>query len=138
MKTMLSCLAMIALCACSGDDWHPSPSTAPAIAAPTVDAPLSSGSAWLWGMIIDWSGVCIPGGIAEVVRGQGAGQRITQATPCGVWDYAGGFTFNNLRSGVAMTIRSSAPGYVDLEKTVVPTLGPQTVFEFELTPVTKP
>jgi hypothetical protein len=138
VKVQLSCLAMVALCACSSDDWQPSPGTAPAIASPTIDAPLSSGSAWLWGMVVDGSGVCIPSGIVEVLRGQSAGHRIIQATPCGAWDAAGGFTFMNLRSGVAMTIRASAPGYIDVEKTVVPTLGPQTAFLFELKPVTNP
>jgi hypothetical protein len=138
VNVRLSYVAIVDLWACSSDDWQPSPGTAPAIAAPTLDAPLSSGSARLWGMVVDGSGVCIPSGIVEVVRGQSAGHRIIQATPCGAWDYAVGFTFLNLRSGVAMTIRASAPGYIDVEKTVVPTLGPQTAVLFELQPAAKP
>jgi len=61
-----------------------------------------------------------------VVRGQRLGQSITQTTPCDAWAYDGGFVFNNLTPGVEMTLRTSAVGYAPVEKTVVPSLGPQT------------
>jgi hypothetical protein len=89
-------------------------------------------------MIINANGGCIPRATVQVVRGQSAGQSVEQETPCGAWDYDGGFFFRNLVPGVAMTFRLSAPGYVDLEETVTPTLGPQMAFLFELKPVSQP
>ena len=37
----------------------------------------------------------------------------------------GGFEFDSLTAGIPMTLRVSAPGYVDLDTTVTPTLGIQ-------------
>jgi hypothetical protein len=82
-------------------------------------------------MVVDVNGVCIHGAKVEVVRGQSAGQTLEQDPLCDVWAYSGGFTFRNLRSGVPMTIRASAPGYGDIDQVVVPHLGPQTAFIFE-------
>jgi hypothetical protein len=83
-------------------------------------APYVLRSAVVWGMVNDASGTCIPGAVALVVRGQAAGQSVAQDTPCAAWDQEGGFVFTTLAPDVEMTIRVSAPGYVPLEKTVVP------------------
>ena len=48
-----------------------------------------------------------------------------KTTPCNAGSYGAGFLFENLTPGVAMTLRASAPGYVE-ERTVTPSLGPQT------------
>jgi hypothetical protein len=49
------------------------------------------------------------------VSGQGpSGDIIRQETPCSVWDYGGGIMLRNLTTGVAMTLRASAPGYTRL------------------------
>jgi hypothetical protein len=87
--------------------------------------------------VVAQSGVCIYGATVEVVRGQAAGQKMTQETPCDAWGYGGGFVFKGLRPGVPMTIRASAPGYVDLEKTITPTLGPQMAVLFAPVTVSK-
>ncbi len=74
----------------------------------------------LWGMVITDSGVCVHDATVRVVRGQGLGRSAAQETPCGAWDYAGGFVFNRLIPGVEMTLRISAPGYVTEDIRVVP------------------
>lgn len=85
----------------------------------------AGGPAFLWGMVVDSTGVCIVGATVHVVAGQRAGQSISQSTPCDAWAYDGGFMFTGLTPGVAMTLRASAPGYADLEQVVTPSLGPQ-------------
>ena len=125
-------LVAVAISACSGES-NPAP-TVPDVPAPPAPPP-PSGSAssltFLWGMIIERSGVCIPGASVRVLAGQRAGESMTQATPCDAWAYWGGFGFDSLKAGVPMTLRLSAPGYVDLDTTVTPTLGPQQAFLFE-------
>jgi hypothetical protein len=64
------------------------------------------------------------------VRGQGLGQSVTQTTPCDAWGYEGGVIFRDLTPGVEMTLRASASGYAALEKTVVPSSGPQMAVLF--------
>ena len=76
-------------------------------------------------MIIERSGVCIVGASVRVLDGQRAGVSMTQETPCDAWAYSGGFEFDSLTAGIPMTLRVSAPGYVDLDATVTPTLGIQ-------------
>jgi len=91
---------------------------------PPEDPPASS-PAWLWGMVIADSGVCIDGATVTVVRGQALGRSITQTTPCDAWAYDGGFSFTDLTPGVEMTIRATAPGYNAREMTLVPWSGGQ-------------
>jgi hypothetical protein len=81
-------------------------------------------------MVVDESGVCIDGATIQVVRGQSAGPSVPQTTPCDAWAYDGGVFFKNLTPGVAMTLRATAPGWDPLEKTVVPSSGPQQTVLF--------
>jgi hypothetical protein len=99
---------------------------------PTAPHPLglppSSGSSSLTillGMIIGDSGQCIDSASVRVLDGQRAGQQRMQETPCDAWAYSGGFEFDSLAAGIPMTLHASAPGYVDLDSTVTPTLGVQ-------------
>jgi len=80
-------------------------------------------------MVIDRTGACIPGATIQVVAGQAVGNAVTQETPCSVWDYAGGVEFHYLTAGVPMTLRATAAGYADEERTVTPFGGPQSVIE---------
>jgi hypothetical protein len=91
------------------------------------------GPAWLWGMVVENSGICIVGATVTVVRGQGLGRSVEQTTPCDAWGYGAGFEFNNLTEGVEMTIHASAPGWAATEVTVVPTSGAQTALLIEPT-----
>ncbi|MEO7367208.1 MAG: Ig-like domain-containing protein, partial [Gemmatimonadaceae bacterium] len=88
------------------------------------------GTTGLWGMVVDESGICIEGATVLVVRGQRAGETMAQKTPCGVWDYDGGFFFENLTVGVGMTLQASAPGFEVQEQSFFPSLGPQTALIF--------
>jgi uncharacterized protein (DUF39 family) len=76
-------------------------------------------------MVIDTTGACVADATVEVVRGQRSGQRTTQTTPCGAWDYGGGFVFDDLTTGAEMTLRASASGWSTEEKTVIPHAGAQ-------------
>ena len=70
--------------------------------------------------VVDETGVCIDGATIQVVSGQRAGLSVPQTTPCTVWDYEGGVEIKDLAAGVAMTLRATMPGWIPLEKTVVP------------------
>jgi hypothetical protein len=95
----------------------------------TAPAPSASKNAIVWGMVLDASGACIPGAVALVVAGQGAGQSRTQVTPCAAWDLEGGFVLKDLTAGVELTVQASAPGYATLQKTVVPSDGAMGAIE---------
>ena len=131
-------LVAVATSACSGDS-NPAPTvpypTVPDAPAPPPPPPPASGPSssltFLWGMVIEGSGVCIVGASVRVLDGQRAGVSMTQETPCDAWAYSGGFWFDSLTPGVPMTLRLSAPGYVDLDTTVTPTGGAQQAFLFE-------
>ena len=120
-------LASLILYGCSqeGAEHVPTaPDTAAATLTPTpTPSPAPSVLARLWGMVIDSSGGCIVGARVEVVAGQALRQIIAQQTPCGAWDYDGGFEFKELTPGVAITLRASAPGWTAQEKTFVPLWG---------------
>ncbi len=76
-------------------------------------------------MVVDETGVCIAGATVQVVRGERLGATLTQTTPCDAWAYDGGFVLTDLTTGVEVTLRASAPGYAEQEKTFIPTSGPQ-------------
>lgn len=112
MKFALTILAIVTLPGCSQDSAR----------LPTAPAPAS---AFVWAMVVDETGGCIDGATLQVVRGQGVGQTLAQSLPCAIYDYGGGALFEDLTPGVAMTVRASAPGYADLEKTLIPISGLQ-------------
>jgi len=124
MKTALTILSTLTLLGCSPENVQRLPTTPELPPNQPPNQPVSP--VWLWGMVVHDSGICIDGATVTVVRGQSLGQSITQTTPCDAWAYDGGFVFNNLTPGVEMTLRTSAVGYAPVEKTVVPSLGPQT------------
>ena len=107
--------------------------TAPTPPAPPPPSSPSSGLAFLVGLVIEDSGACIVGASVQVLAGQRAGETVMQETPCDAWGYSGGFEFDSLTPGLPMTLRASAPNYVDLDTTVYPTLGVQQYTELKLT-----
>ena len=123
MKLAAIVLGAFTLCACAGDTGGHTPS-----------APNTSG-AFIGGMIVNESGVCIEGATVRVVRGQRAGESRMQTTPCAVWDIEGGFEFRGLTPGVEMTLRASATGYVDEEQTIIPSLQPPAAIVFSPAPL---
>jgi hypothetical protein len=126
MRRASRLLAVVALSGCAEGAAPYDPAEAPPPPAPPPAVVPITG-AFLWGVVVDRSGACLAKATVEVMSGPGAGERAEQVTPCGVWDSDGGFLFTGLTSGVAMTIRASAPGYVTKEVTATPDRGPQTV-----------
>lgn len=101
----------------------------PATPTPTTPTTPTTASTKFWGMVIEQSGACIAG---AKVNDQ------AQDTPCDVWGYSGGFLLTGLSSGVPITLRASAPGYVTKDVVVIPSAsgpGYNTVFEIVLSRV---
>jgi hypothetical protein len=120
----LLAVVILAGCAEAAGPSDPPPRVPATPAPPPAVVPITG--AFVWGVVVDPSGACLAKATVHVMSGPGAGQSAEQVTPCGVWDDEGGFAFGSLTSGVAMTIRASAPGYVAQEVTVVPDRGPLT------------
>ena len=123
----------LSLSACSEDsrsDGPGVPGNPVAPPAPIVPnpPPAPNATAWLWGFVVEASGACIEGASVRVVQGQRTGETVMQSTPCDAWAYGGGFMFDSLTPGVAMTLRASAPGYVDEDLTITPISGPHSTF----------
>ena len=112
MKSARSFLAALALWGCA----QPEP-TAP---SPPENPPTGSSDVWIWLMVVDQTGACIPGATIQVVAGQDVGEPITQDTPCDVWGEEGGVEYHHLTAGVSMTLRATAPGYAVEKKTITP------------------
>jgi hypothetical protein len=96
----------------------------------TASSPAAPATNFLWVMVVDASGVCIPGATIRVILGQRMGESFTQKTPCDAWAYDGGVLFENVTVGAEMTLQATAPGYLTQEKMIVPTSGAQTAYLF--------
>ena len=88
-------------------------------------------------MVVDQTGVCLTDATVRIVNGQSVGQILKQSTPCDAWS-RGGVDFKNLTLGVALTLRASAPGYLDQDMTVVPSAGAQTAVLLSPSPMAGP
>jgi hypothetical protein len=133
MTFALIIFVSLTLLGCSQESPRSSLPAAPGPPIPTaspVPSPPAGSSTFLWGMVVDESGVCIVGAAVQVVSGQGLGQSMTQITPCDAWSYDGGVIFRDLTPGVEMTLRASASGYAAQQKTVVPSIGGQMAVLF--------
>ena len=124
MKFAMAALVAFTLIACSPSSDSPSP---------TVPPPGNYG--WIFAMAIDRAGggECLADATFEVISGQGSiGDIIRQETPCTVWDSDGGIMLRNLNTGVAMTLRATAPGYNTVERSLFPKMsGTVDVFELD-------
>ena len=105
MRRVTSLLAAVAFSGCAEP------------AAPTV-APYTG--AFVRAVVATRDGGCVPDATVRVVGGQLVHDSLTQVTPCGPWDGGSEFIFRGLTSGVAVTLRAAAPGYVAKEVTVLP------------------
>lgn len=112
----------------------PKPPNAPPSEPPAAPPVPPARLTFLWGYVIDESGLCIKDATVRVVAGQALGTSMLQETPCDAWAYGNGFMFENLIPGRPMTLRASAPGYADEEITVVPSSGPQQAVLITLSP----
>jgi hypothetical protein len=125
MSNKQTMFAAFILLGCSGDIVAPMPERS---APPPPPAP-----AFLWGLVVFDSGICLEGVTVAVISGQGAGQSQTQQTPCDAWSF-GGFWFDGLEAGIAMKLRISAPGFVSLDTILIPRAGSQTAHLIGLRP----
>ena len=117
-------VAALSLLGCRGEDASPSP-TAPGTAPNAPAAPSPAVGAWVWVMVLENSGLCIPGATVAVVGGEGVGQSFTQTRPCDAWSYDPEVLFVGLTPGAAVTLRASAPGYAAKEVTAYAQLSGQ-------------
>ena len=94
--------------------------------------PPPEASGFIWGQVLEESGVCIRGAMVEIVEGPGIGRKSGQPDNCGPWDYDG-FWFNDLPSGATVTLRATASGYQPEDSVVVVPNGGRPV-QFVLQP----
>jgi hypothetical protein len=127
MKSARTFLAALALWGCA----QPEP-TAP---SPPENPPTGGSDVWIWLMVVDQTGVCIPGATIQVVGGPQCGPPLTQETPCNAWGYSGGVEYDNLTAGVPMTLRATAPGYAADDTTVTPASNPVSAIIFAPLPL---
>lgn len=116
MKRSAAILAILPLIICACEDRTRSVPTSPG--SPPSGTPLptpATGS--IRGFVIEESGACIVGARVEIIRGVRQGEIQTQAIPCSVWDYAGGFDFGDVPINTEVTFRASATGYASKEFT---------------------
>ena len=120
--------SLLALCLGCGDN------TAPALqpSTPPTPPPSAAAGGFIWGQVLDSSGVCLHGGMVQIVDGPGAGRASTQPEVCDAWDYVG-FELGDLPLGATVTLRASAPGYRAEERRVVTPAGGGPV-QFVLVP----
>ena len=88
----------------------PSPQSTP--------GPTPSMTGFIWGQVIDSTGLCIRGAIVEIVNGLATGHSSRQPDECDAWSYVG-YEFRNLPIGATETLRAMAPGYQSQEQQVV-------------------
>lgn len=91
------------------------------------------GDAFIWGHVLDESGLCILGASVEIVSGPGAGRKAIQEEVCGAWDHVAGFEFRGLPLGVTVTLRASRDGYEAQQRSLVTGRGGPP-FQFVLVP----
>lgn len=99
--------------------FNPMPPIAGQIPSAQIDASAKA-TGWLWVTVLDGGGPCIDGAVIEIVSGQGKGLKGTPLASCDAWNMVGGYFIYGLIPGVSLTIRASATGYQDGEKTFLP------------------
>jgi len=66
---------------------------------------------YIWGHVLDQSGLCLHGAEVEIVDGPGVGLKSGQSDGCAAWDYDIGYEFRDLQLGATVTLRATTPGY---------------------------
>lgn len=123
--------SLLALCLGCGDNTAPSTSPPPP-SPPATPPPSPAMGGFIWGQVLDSSGVCLPGGMVRIVAGPGTGRASGQPDGCDAWDY-GGFSLGDLPLGATVTLRAGAPGHRSEERQLVTQAGGGPV-QFVLVP----
>ena len=105
------------------------PATPPPTPPPAT--PPATGTTFVWAMVLQETGVCIPGASIEIVSGQRAGERVVQKTPCNAWGEEGGVVFTDVSVGVPIALRASAVNFESQERVVIPVSNGQMAILFE-------
>jgi hypothetical protein len=135
---------LLVLCLGCGDNTGPAlqpatpgptptgpPTSSPPV-SPPVTPPPSAATGLIWGQVLDSSGVCLDGGVVQIVAGPGAGRLSGQPDGCDAWDYVG-FELRDLPLGAMVTLRASAPGHRSEDRQLVTPAGGGPV-QFVLVP----
>ena len=109
-----------------------SPITGPGPEGPLVEPPNAT-RGFIWGHVVDASGVCIAGAMVEIVAGPGTGRKAIQTEPCDAWSYVFGYAFSDLPIGATLKLRATKAGYHPQEHEAVVRNG-GLPFQFELSP----
>jgi hypothetical protein len=110
-------VSLLVLCLGCGDATAPALESPPPPSTPTPPPPTPM-TGFIWGQVLDKSGLCIRGGMVEIVAGPGTGRKTGQPDDCGAWDYTG-FEFSDLPYRATVTLRASAPGFSPQDREVV-------------------
>jgi hypothetical protein len=138
MRFVLIALVTLFLFGCSEHQPgpFPSPSPSPIPAPPTpppAPPPVTNGRILVVVLDRQGFGACAPRVTVEIVRGYGTGRSVGQSDHCSWWDPDFRTYFDNLIAGEEITLRASAPGFMSVEKAVLPSsANPVPVADIEL------
>ena len=85
---------------------------------PTGTGLFPAGEGFVWGHVVEDSGVCIAGATVRIVEGPGEGRYTPQRYPCDAWSYGDGFEFADLPMGATVKLRATADGYKSQDQKV--------------------
>ena len=106
LRSTVAGLLLVLLCIGCTEDGGLQPTPPP----PPQQPPPIATSGFIWGHVIEGSGVCIIDAVVEIVAGPNAGQKVVQKESCSAWD-EGGFEFKDLPLGVTIRLRATKEGY---------------------------
>jgi len=89
----------------------------PDLPPPAMPPPATS-QGFVWGHVVEDSGVCIAGATVRIVEGPGEGRYTPQRYPCDAWSYGDGFEFADLPMGATVKLRATADGYKSQDQKV--------------------
>lgn len=129
MKNALALIAVLLLAGCSDDTQ-----SGGGAGYPTGPLGPTEQHTILRGLVVDEDGNCIPRA-SVLITGQWGADSIEQKVPCALGNHGEdlGFTVEDVRIGDVLNIRTSAPGYVTQDQTVVPSLMPVEEVTLRLT-----
>jgi hypothetical protein len=113
-RSFTASILLLLIIGCKGDS--PSPT------APTAPPPPPNAKGFIWGHVVEQSGVCIVDAVVEIVEGSDAGKKVVQKEKCSVWDDFG-FMFDDLPLGKPIKLRATKEGYQPKEVETLPITG---------------
>ena len=117
MRMTCAVLVTTSLASGCGPDGSTGPESYPAPVPPPAPPPPPPAPTvgYVWGHVVEASGVCIPGAVVEIIVGPSTGSKRTQEEPCDAWSYAIGWEYN-LPYGARVKFRATVAGYRPAER----------------------